>query len=163
MKLTRGSAIALTLVAAAAAAALFVTTAQGAKTSSTLNLVIKSSGHEYVTAAGSSSVFPGRLQTGDRILGRDTLLEGTRPVGYDNELCTVMFDDNDLCQTILVLPGKGQIEGNWLWIDRNASLLGPARFTGLIAGGTGTFANAKGQFSASALPNGTLKVSATLS
>jgi hypothetical protein len=89
VKLTRGSAIALTLAAAAAATALFVTTAQGATASSTLNLVIKSSGHEYLTAAGSSSVFPGRLRAGDRILGRDTLLDGTRPVGYDNELCTV--------------------------------------------------------------------------
>ncbi len=162
MKLTRGSAIALTFAAAAAAAALFVGTAQGAKTSSTLNLVVQSNGHEYLTAAGSSPVFPGRLQTGDRILGRDRLLQGTRTIGYDNELCTVTFDDNDLCQVILVLPGKGQIQATWLWVDRNASLLGPSHFTGVIDGGIGTFANAKGQFSASLLPNGTLKIAAAL-
>jgi hypothetical protein len=162
MKLTRGSAIALTFAAAVAVVALFVATAQGAKASSTLNVVIKSAGHEYLTAAGSSSVFPGRLQTGDRVLGRDTVMQGARTVGYDNELCTVTFDDNDLCQTILVLPGQGQIEVSWLWVDRNASLLGPAQFSGLIDGGTGTFANAKGQFRASVLPNGTLKIAARL-
>jgi hypothetical protein len=144
MKLTRGSASTIAITVAAAAAALFVATAQGAKPSSTLNLVVQSNGHEYLTAAGSSSVFPGRLQTGDRILGRDTLLEGTRAVGYDNELCTVTFDDNDLCQTILVLPGKGQIEVAWLWVDRNASALGPSHFHGVIDGGTGQFANATG-------------------
>jgi hypothetical protein len=162
MKLTRGSAIALTLAAAAAATAPLVATAEGAKTSSTLNLVVQSNGHEYLTAAGSSSVFPGRLQTGDRILGRDKLLQGTRTVGYDNELCTVTFDNNDLCQVVLALRGKGQIEATWLWVDRNASLAGPSHFAGVIDGGTGTFAAAQGQFSASALPNGTLKIAATL-
>jgi hypothetical protein len=115
MKLTRGCAIVLTF--AAAATALFVATAQGAKTSSTLNLVVQSNGHEYLTAAGSSSVFPGRLQTGDRIIGRDTLLQGSRTVGYDNELCTVTFDDNDLCQVVLVLRGRRQIEVTWLWVN----------------------------------------------
>jgi hypothetical protein len=157
-KLTRGLAIAV----AAAGAAVFVATAQGARTSSTLNLVVQSDGHEYLTAAGSSSAFPGRLQTGDRILGRDKLLQGGQTVGYDNELCTVTFDNNDLCQTILVLPGKGQIEATWLWVDRNASLSGPSHFTGTIDGGTGTFARAKGQFSASVLPNGTLEISAAV-
>lgn len=72
------------------------------------------------------------------------------------------FDNNDLCQTILVLPGKGQIAATWLWVDRNASLLGPLHFTGVVDGGTGVFANAKGQFSASVLPNGTLTIAATL-
>jgi hypothetical protein len=40
--------------------------------------------------------------------------------------------------------------------------LGPSHFAGVIDGGTGAFANAKGQFSASPLPNGTLKIAATL-
>lgn len=125
-------------------------------------LVVHSNGHEYLTATGSSTVFPGRLQTGDRILGRDTLLQGRRAVGYDSELCTVTFDDNALCQVTLVLPGKGQIEATWLYLDRNALQYGPSHFTGLIDGGTGTFADAKGEFSASLLPNGTLKIAATL-
>jgi hypothetical protein len=152
----------MAVAAGAAVAALFVGTAQGAGTGSTLSFVVQNHGTEYVTAAGSTSVFPGRLQTGDRIFSRDLLQERGHSIGYDNELCTVTFDDNDLCQVVLVLPGKGQIQASWLWIDRNASTNGPPHFSGVVDGGTGTFANAKGQFSASLLPTGTLQFAATL-
>ena len=162
MKLNRSSRISIALAAWAAAAALFVGTAQGAGTQPTLSFVVQNHGTEYVTAAGSTSVFPGRLQTGDRIFTRDLLLDRGHSIGYDNELCTVTFDDNDLCQTIVVLPGKGQIQASWLWIDRNASTYGPAHFNGVIDGGTGAFADARGKFSASLLPTGTLKFAATL-
>ena len=162
MKLKRSSGTSIALAAGAAVAAMFVGTAHGAGTQPTLSFVVQNHGTEYVTAAGSTSVFPGRLQTGDRIFSRDSLLQGARSIGYDNELCTVTFDNNDLCQTILVLPGKGEIQASWLWIDRNASAYGPRHFSGVIDGGTGTFADAKGQFSASLLPSGTLKFSATL-
>jgi hypothetical protein len=162
MMLKRSSAISIALAAGAATVALFVGTAQGAGAGSTLGFVVHNHGTEYVTAAGSTSVFPGRLQTGDRIFSRDLLLERGRSIGYDNEICTVTFDNNDLCQTILVLPGKGQIQASWLWIGRNASTYGPPDFSGVIDGGTGTFAHAKGQFSASLLPSGTLKFAATL-
>ena len=162
MKLNRSSRISIALAAWAAAAALFVGTAQGAGTQPTLSFVVQNHGTEYVAAAGSTSVFPGRLQTGDRIFTRDLLLDRGHSIGYDNELCTVTFDDNDLCQTIVVLPGKGQIQASWLWIDRNASTYGPAHFNGVIDGGTGAFADARGKFSASLLPTGTLKFAATL-
>ena len=162
MKLKRSSGISIALAAGAAVAAMFVGTAQGAGARSTLSFVVQNHGTEYVTAAGSTSVFPGRLQTGDRIFTRDLLLDRGHSIGYDNELCTVTFDDNDLCQTIVVLPGKGQIQASWLWIDRNASTYGPAHFNGVIDGGTGTFADARGQFSASLLPTGTLTFAATL-
>ena len=163
MKLNRSCGISIALGAAAAVAALFGGSAQGAGTRATLSFVVHNHGTEYVTAAGSTSVFPGHLQTGDRIFSRDLLLERGRSIGYDNELCTVTFDDNDLCQTILVLPGKGQIQASWLWIDRNASASGPPRFSGVIDGGTGAFANAKGQFNASLSRSGTLRFTATLS
>ena len=162
MRLRSGLAISLTLAIAAGVAALSTVTVEGAGTPSRLSLVVQNHGTEYVAAAGSTSVFPGRLQTGDRIFTRDLLLDRGHSIGYDNELCTVTFDDNDLCQTILVLPGRGQIQASWLWIDRNASTYGPAHFNGVIDGGTGTFADARGKFSASLLPTGTLKFAATL-
>lgn len=162
MKLKRSSAISMVLAAGAAAAALFGGTAQGAGTGSTLSFLVQNHGTQYVTSAGSTSVFPGRLQTGDRIFSRDSLLKRGRSIGYDNELCTVTFDDNDLCQVSLVLPVKGQIQASWLWIDRNASAYGPSHFTGVVDGGTGTFANAKGQFSATLLPSGELEIATTL-
>ena len=117
--------------------------------------MVQNKGTEYVTAAGSTSVFPGRLQTGDRILSRDSLLQGARSIGYDNELCTVTFDNNDLCQVMVVLPGKGQIQASWLWIRWLSN------FSGVIDGGTGAFADARGQFMSRRLRNGALSITAT--
>jgi hypothetical protein len=156
MRSRSGLGISLTLAAGAAVAALFTATAHGDGTASTLTFVVENHGTQYVTAAGSTSVFPGRLQPGDRILTRDSLLQGARSIGYDNELCTVTLENHDLCQVMLVLPGKGQIQASWLWIRW------PSNFTGVIDGGTGAFAHAGGQFTATVLRNGALKITATL-
>lgn len=156
MRFRSGVGISLTLAAGAAVAVVLAATALGAGTPSTLSFVVQNKGTEYVTAAGSTSVFPGRLQTGDRILSRDSLLKGARSIGYDNELCTVTFDNHELCQVIVVLPGKGQIQVSWLWIRW------PSNFTGVIDGGTGAFAHASGQFTSRRLPNGALTITATL-
>jgi hypothetical protein len=149
----RGLLIPLTLAAGAAVAA---TSAQGARSPSTLRFVVQNHGTEYVTATGPTSIFPGRLQIGDRILSRDSLLVGAHSVGYDNELCTVTFDNHDLCQVMLVVPGKGQIQASWLWIHW------PSNFSGVIEGGTGAFARAQGQFAATVLHNGRVSITATL-
>jgi hypothetical protein len=156
MRSRRGLGISLTLAAGAATAALVTATAQGAGAPSTLRFVVQNRGTEYVTAAGSTRVFSGPLHTGDRILTRDELLQGARSIGYDNELCTVTLDDHDLCQAIVVLTGKGQIQASWLWIRW------PRNFTGVIDGGTGAFAHAQGQFTATVLRNGALRITATL-
>jgi hypothetical protein len=68
----------------------------------------------------------------------------------------VTFDNHEICQTTVVLPGQGQIEANWLWTDW------PSGFTGVIAGGTGTFAHATGEFTATPLADGGLQFTATL-
>jgi hypothetical protein len=150
------------VLTAAAGAALLASTALGAAAPTTISFVVQNNGTEYQTRSGSTRAFPGRLETGDRILTRDRLLEGTRAVGYDNEICTVTFDDNDLCQVMLVVPGRGEIEGTWLWIGRNRSASGPSHFSGVIDGGTGGFAHARGQFTASVLANGAPTITATL-
>lgn len=144
------------VIAVAAAAALFVPTAFGARATPTLSFVAHNRGLEFVTAFGSTSVYPGHLQIGDRIFSRDALTQGARSVGYDNELCTVTFDNHEICQTTVVLTGKGQITANWLWTDW------PSGFTGIIDGGTGTFAHAKGEFRATQLAGGALRFTATL-
>jgi hypothetical protein len=156
MRLRRRLGIWLTLPAAATAAVLSVPAARGAGTPSTLSFVVQNRGTDYVTAAGSTNVFPGRLQPGDRILSRDALIQGTRSIGYDDELCTVTVDNHELCQVALVLPGRGQIQASWLWIRW------PSSFTGVIDGGTGAFAHARGQFTATGLRNGGLRITATL-
>lgn len=159
MTLTRRFLIGLVLTALAVA--LFTPTALAAGRPSKLSVVVQGRGTEYVTSSGSTQVFPGHLQSGDRILGRDALMQGRRTVGYGNEICTVTFDDNDLCQEIFVLPGKGHIDASWLWVGRNRSLYGPSRFTGVIDGGTGAFASASGQFTAVLLPSGAPRITAT--
>jgi hypothetical protein len=144
------------LIAAGTGAAVWVSTALGASVRPTLSFVVRNRGLEFVTASGSTSVYPGHLQIGDRIFSRDALVQGGRSVGYDNELCTVTFDNHELCQITVVLPGKGQLQANWLWTDW------PSDFTGVIDGGTGSFATATGQFTATPLQGGALKISATL-
>lgn len=144
------------VMAVAAATGVFASTALGAKPTPTLSLVAHNGGLEFITASGPTTAYPGHLQIGDRILARDTLTQGNRAVGYDDELCTVTFENQELCQDTMVLPGKGQIETNWLWTDW------PSGFTGAIAGGTGTFAHAKGEFTASPLAGGALRLTARL-
>jgi hypothetical protein len=129
----------------------------------TLTYTVRNAGTAYLTKAGLSTSFPGTLQTGDQIFARDTLLQGSKQIGYDNEQCTVTFDNNDLCRVVSVFPGKGHVEATWLWINRNNSPAGPSQFSGIIDGGTNGFANTKGQFVATVLPNGTLSITAKLS
>jgi hypothetical protein len=136
--------------------------ALGAAAPTTLSFLVQNAGTEYVTASGTTAVFPGHLSTGDRIFSRDVLLRGSVRVGYDNEVCTVTFDSNDLCQTVLVLSDKGDLAVTWLWVGRNASATGPAQFSGVIEGGTGVYAHASGVFEARVLPTGLLQVHATL-
>jgi hypothetical protein len=143
-------------IATATGVTVWVSTALGATVAPTLSFVARNRGLEFVTASGSTSVYPGHLHIGDRIFSRDALVQGARSVGYDNELCTVTFDNHELCQVTLVLPGQGQIQASWLWTDW------PSGFTGVIDGGTGSFATAKGQFTATLLQGGALKISATL-
>ena len=122
--------------------------------------IVQNAGTEYLTKAGLTATFPGRLETGDQIFSRDILLRGSTRIGYDNMTCTVTFDSNDLCRTISVFSGQGDVEATWLWVGRNNSLYGPSHFAGIIDGGTGSFERATGHFDATALPNGRLRISA---
>ena len=131
--------------------------------SGTLTVVSKNVSTEYVSAAGNvTSTYPGALATGDRIFSSDTDLVGGKPAGFDNEICTVTFNGNDLCHDVAVLIGRGDIELTWLWIGRNNSAYGPQHWSGVIDGGTGAFAKAHGGYTARILPNGTVQISVPL-
>jgi hypothetical protein len=150
------------LAAAVGAGAFTAVTEASTHHTPSLAYIVRNNGTAYLTKTGLGTSFPGKLQTGDQIFARDTLLEGATKVGYDNETCTVTFDNNDLCRVVSVFPGKGEMEASWLWINRNTSDYGPSHFSGIIDGGTGSFAHAHGQFNATALPNGTLEITALL-
>jgi hypothetical protein len=142
---------------------LVAASAAAADTPASFSFVVRNTGTEYITRAGTSSSYPGRLVTGDQILSRDVLLQGGQPIGFDNEACTVTFDDNDLCRDMSVFAGRGDVEATWLWVDRNSSEYGPRLFAGVIDGGTGAFTGATGHFAATVLPNGELEITAHLS
>jgi hypothetical protein len=150
------------VLAVIVAAGALAANALGAHRTTTVSYIVRSTGTEYVTSAGHTAVFPGRLETGDQILGRDDLIAGGVKIGFDNESCTVTFDGNDLCHVVTVLKGKGDVEGTWLWVGRNLSRFGSS-FTGIVDGGTGAFANATGQFTGTVWPDGTLRITARLS
>ena len=153
-------AAAVGIVAIVSAAAV-----AGTRNAPRLTLVLgNGSAPEYISASGTTStIFPYRLNTGDRILSNDRLRVGRKQVGYSNEICTVTFDANDLCQVVGYITGEGEFEATWLWMGRNTSAYGPHHFSGVIDGGTGAFANAHGQFDATVLANGSLRFSASLS
>jgi len=153
-------AAAVGIVAIVSAAAV-----AGTRNAPRLTLVLgNGSAPEYISASGTTSTtFPDRLNTGDRIFSNDRLSDGHRQLGYSNEICTVTYNANDLCQVVGYITGKGQFEATWLWIGRNTSAYGPRHFSGVIDGGTGAFANAHGQFDATVLANGSLRFSAQLS
>jgi hypothetical protein len=153
------------LAAATITAAIAATGAAGASHKTTISFTLGSrgtAGTTYRTQRGLTHTYPGKLQTGDQIFSQDTLLDGTKEIGYGNEVCTVTFDGNDLCNTVAVFPGKGEVYTTWLWIGRNNSYLGPRHFGGVINGGTGMYTNATGHFDATVDSNGTLQFTATL-
>jgi hypothetical protein len=95
------------------------------------------------------------LAPGDRVIGQDRILQDGRPAGRDNEACTVAFTRDVLCQDIAVLPGRGDLQTNWTF-RWPASGQPPASFDGIIDGGTGAFAAARGTYHAQNQPNGEL-------
>ena len=156
------TAYAALLAVLVAAGVLAATGEASTHRTATLAYIVRTAGTAYLTKTGLSTNFPGTLQTGDQIFARDALFQGSTKIGYDNETCTVTFDNNDLCRVASVFTGKGETEATWLWINRNSSQYGPSHFSGIIDGGTGTFEHANGQFDATALPNGTLRITARL-
>jgi hypothetical protein len=63
---------------------------------------------------------------------------------------------------IAVLPRRGTLDINWLWVGRNNSTFGPPHFSGIIDGGSGSYANGKGEFSARVLADGQLQFTVKL-
>jgi hypothetical protein len=153
----------LLLAAVLAVAALIAVGGASAQRSSNFNYVVHNAGLAYLTKGGLSTRFPGSLKTGDQIFARDLLYQGSKKIGYDNESCTVTFDNNDLCRVLSVFAGKGTLESTWIWINRNSSPLGPTHFSGVMDGGTGSFEHLSGQFDATALPDGRVHISVRLS
>ena len=149
--------------AALGAGAAGVTAAQASThASGPLTFDLQRTALQFFTSTGPITGYPtSPLAPGDRIVGQDRLLQGGVPVGHDDEACTVGFARDVLCQDIAVFDGRGDIQVSWSF--RWPATGSPASFDGIIDGGTGTFAGARGTYHAQALPDGQTQITATIS
>jgi hypothetical protein len=120
----------------------------------TISVVAHQTDLIFVTAAGSSSQYPrGPLSPGDRILGRDELLQNGSTIGNDFEDCTVSFRLHVLCDDMVEVNNVGDLHLTWMFQWPNSGTTGPTQWDGVVDGGTDAYANAVGDYHAQALPN----------
>ena len=158
------------VLAGALAAALLAGAAAGAAaaqasghTPGRLTFEVQPTARQFITSAGAISGFPtGPLAPGDRIIGRDRLLQGGAQVGHDDEVCTVGFARDVLCQDIAGFDGRGDVQSSWSFRWPATGSNGPASFDGIVDGGTGAFGGARGTFHAQTLPDGDQQITASI-
>ena len=118
---------------------------------------------QFFSSTGPITGFPtSPLVPGDRIIGQDRLLEGGVLAGHDIEVCTIGFSRDVLCQDIISLNGRGDVQDSWSFRWPVTGSAGPASFDGIIDGGTGAFADAHGTFHSHTLPDGDQQITATI-
>ena len=148
--------------AALAGGAIGVAAAQAnAGTPGQLTFDLQRTALQFFTSTGPITGFPtSPLAPGDRVIGQDRVLEGGVPVGHDDEACTVGFARDVLCQDIVVLDGRGDIQVSWSFRWPATGSTGPTSWDGIIDGGTGAFAYAHGTYHADTLPDGEVQITA---
>jgi len=149
--------------AALAITGAVVGTQASAHTPSKLSFTSHLTAIQFFTSTGTVTGLPtGPLVPGDRIVGRDTIVQAGQPVGHDNEACTVSFDRDVLCQDIVILDGRGDLQTSWTFQWPSAAPTGPTSFDGVIEGGTAQFQSSHGSFHAAALSNGDVEITADI-
>ncbi len=158
---TRVAASALAALAVAGGAAGAAAAQATPHAPGQLTFVSQLTAIRFFTTSGPVTGFPARpLVPGDRITGQDRVLQNGRPAGHDNEVCTVSFGRDVLCQDIIILDGQGDLQASWTVQWPATGTRGPASFDGVIDGGTGRFAAAHGTFHAATLPDGDMQITA---
>jgi hypothetical protein len=133
-------------------AAAHTTAAHG---SQTISAVIHRTNLVFVTPSGSSTPYPtGPVVPGDRVLGRDDLLQHGSTIGSDFEVCTASFGLHVLCDDMVDITNVGELHVTWMFQWPSSGTSGPSVWDGVVDGGTGNYANASGDFHARALPSG---------
>src|SRR5215471_16739790 len=102
-----------TLAAFTITGAIFATRAQ-AHTTHRLSFTSQLTAIQFLTSSGPITGWPAApLLPGDRIIGQDRILQAGEPAGHDNETCTVSFNLDVLCQDIVILDGRGDLQTSW--------------------------------------------------
>jgi hypothetical protein len=160
---TRVLAGVLAAVALAGGTAGVAASQASAGTSGQLTFDLHLTALQFFSSTGPITGFPtSPLAPGDRVIGQDLLLESGVPVGHGNEACTVAFAGDVLCQEIAIFDGRGDVQASWSFRWPASGTSGPASFDGVIDGGTAAFAGARGSFQAHTLPDGDLRITATI-
>src|SRR5690242_21751050 len=109
------SRVAAGALAALVGAGTAAAAAQAApRTPGQLTFTCQRSAIPFFTASGPITGFPTTpLVPGDRIIGQDRILQHGRAAGHDNEVCTVSFARDVLCQDFIILTGKGDLQASW--------------------------------------------------
>ena len=159
---TRVAAGALAALAMAGAAAAATAAQATPHAPGQLTFISQLTAIQFFTASGPITGFPTTpLVPGDRIIGQDSILQNGKPVGHDNEACTVSFGRDVLCQDI-ILTDRGDLQASWTIQWPATGTRGPASFDGVIDGGTGRFAAAHGTFYAATFPDGDMQLTAEI-
>ncbi len=159
---TRIALGALAIIAVAGGTAGAAAAQASAHAPGRLTFVSQLTAIRFFTNSGPMTGFPTKpLVPGDRIIGQDRILQNGKAAGHDNEVCTLSFHRDVLCQDIVVLNGQGDLQASWT-IQWPATGPGPATFGGIIDGGTSHFAAAHGSFHAATLPNGDVRITAVI-
>jgi hypothetical protein len=138
---------------------VLMATAQQAGASQEFSVVAHQTNFEFVPVGGPATTTLGPTTPpptpGAEIIIRESLSQGTTVVGYDNVICTETFNNNALCDAVLVFDGKGDLHGTALIRDEfDPNSNGPAVFDATIDGGTFAYSHATGMLHLVVQPNG---------
>jgi hypothetical protein len=112
---------------------------------------------EFVTASGASLTPPAAFVPGDRVIVRNDDSQGSTVTGHDEDVCTVMFNDDIMCEGVAAVTNVGDI--SFTFLERGGALPNPPSvYDGAINGGTFGYRNAHGSFHAVVQPNGDTQV-----
>lgn len=153
------SLLSAAVVAGGAGVAAFATPA-GAR--SEFTVLVHPTNLMFVTSAGASLVRPGPLVPGDRIIRRNDISENGSLVGYSNVVCTVTFNDNLLCDTLIAINGVGDIHAATLLRGAVGPSGPPQVFDATVDGGTFGYRTAHGSAHLIVQPGGDQNCTFTL-
>ena len=160
---TRVALGALAAAALLAGGATAATAQASAPAPGHLTLDIQGTALRFFSNTGPITGWPTKpLVPGDRIISQDRILQSGVVVGHDDEVCTVAFTRDAVCQNMFILSGQGDVHSSYdiRWPASGRS--GPPSFDGVIDGGTGRFRAAHGWFHCQTLPNGQAQITATI-
>jgi hypothetical protein len=93
---------------------------------------------------GQASLNPtGNLGPGDGFVLREDIIQNGATVGYDNVDCTVIFNDNTLCNAVFAFNNVGDLTLNGL-LRGEVGPNSPTAFDVAVTGGTFAYRNAHG-------------------